>query len=222
MPPPPPRSPPHRVPPRHRPRPTGRLARLRRWLRVNSIGPRRFFPGLGEATVTAAGVHVRDYPFAPSRAYPEAFVAAGDIRGVCFHGPAYLEVAGDFIVVGREHEPALRDLMAARDVPERASDLIWEFLLEPYLDTEVTPEQDARLLACLAARGVPPGEVAAVRSEVGDVMYAYNFNTRLWEWAGFGLHDVLCAMRAFYPPGDFRDFYWRAIGLEARGRDRVA
>ena len=212
------------LPPRHRPRPRGRLARLGRWLRVNSIGVRRFFPGLGEADVrlgedTPPGVRLRDYPFAPSRVYPEAFVAAGDIGSVCFHGPAYLEVDGDFVVVGREHEPRLRALMSAHGIPERRSGLVWEFLLEPYLDTEGSPEQDARLLECLATRGVSPEEVAAVRGEVGDVMYAYNFNTRLWEWAGFGLHDVLCAMRAFYPPRAFRDFYWRAMELEGRGRD---
>ena len=211
------------LPPRHRPRPRGRLARLGRWLRVNNIGARRFFPGLGKVDVclgedTPAGVRLRDYPFAPSRVYPEAFVAAGDIGSVCFHGPAYLEVGDDFVVVSKEHEPELRALMSEHGIPERRSGLIWEFLLEPYLDTELPPEQEAHLLDRLAARGVPPEEVTAVRDEVGDVMYAYNFNTRLWEWTGFGLHDVLCAMRAFYRPADFRDFYWRAIELEGRAR----
>ena len=164
------------------------------------------------------GIRFRNYPFPPSRVYPERFVAGSDIASVCFYGPALVQVGNDFAFVSREREPELRALMARHRIPERPSNYNWDWILSPYLDTEFSEDDIARQALRLSEAGFDAGEVDAIRHEVGDVMWAYNFQTMLWEWAGFGLYDVLSAMRAFYDAADFEDFYWRAMEIEGRTR----
>ena len=72
------------------------------------------------------------------------------------------------------------------------------------------------MLERLLENGFTATEIDAVRAEVKKQMYAYNFDTMLWDWCSLSLSDVLSAMRAKYNKVQFRDFYSRALEIEKR------
>ncbi|MEU5537651.1 hypothetical protein [Streptomyces sp. NPDC020362] len=76
-----------------------------------------------------------------------------------------------------------------RSRPEVRADL-----LEPFLDTVVTPEHQAAALTRLSKGGLAPAEVAGIRDKVAPIMLAYN--AVLWEWHHLGLADLLYAAPA--------------------------
>ena len=191
--------------------------KLLRYLRRGLIPPKRFFPGMGEATVTPDGICIRDYPFAPSVVHPARLLTPADIASVTFGSPPLLQVGDDFVFVSREREAALRVFAKAHRIPERPASYNWSFLLDPYLDTEFDDESRARGAQRLSENGVPPAEVAALREEVGPPMMHYNFGLGVWEWTFFGLYDVTCVMHACLRPAAFADFYARAMEIERRG-----
>lgn len=96
----------------------------------------------------------------------------------------------------------------------------WDWILEPYLDTEFTKENQVRVMKRLNENGIEKLEVNKIRREVGAQMYKYNFDTMLWDWCSLGFVDVLSAMRVKYNKEQFRDFYKRALEIEKRGKYR--
>ena len=191
--------------------------KLLRYLRRGLIPPKRFFPGMGEAAITPEGIHLRDYPFAPSVVHPERLLTPADIASVTFGTPLLLQVGDDFVFVSREREAALRVFAKAHRIPERPVNYNWSFLLDPYLDTDSDDDDRARGELRLTASGIPPAEVAAIRDEVGGPMAYYNFGLMVWEWTFFTLYDVVCVMHACVRPAAFADFYARATAVERRG-----
>lgn len=96
----------------------------------------------------------------------------------------------------------------------------WDWILEPYLDTEFIVENEKRVEQRLLENGIEKREVDEIRTEVGKQMYKYNFDTMLWDWTSLGLVDVLSAMRAKYKKEKFRDFYKRALEIDERGKNK--
>jgi hypothetical protein len=92
----------------------------------------------------------------------------------------------------------------------------WDWLLEPYVDTEYTDEIDLRLTDLLSKNGIYKEEIDIIRDEVKEQMFKYNFDTMLWEWGGLGLSDVLAAMRVKYNKEQFANFYDRAMEIQLR------
>lgn len=88
--------------------------------------------------------------------------------------------------------------------------------MEPFVDTEFTKENEILVVQRLAENGISQKEIDTIRKEVGKPMYAYNFETMLWEWNSLGLTDVLSAMLVKYSNKKFNDFYWRAIAIAKR------
>jgi outer membrane protein assembly factor BamA len=56
----------------------------------------------------------------------------------------------------------------------------WSWLLEPYLDTEYTAEDDEKITNLLIENGFPKQEISKIRNEIEEQMYKYN--SILWEW----------------------------------------
>ncbi|MEU7731421.1 hypothetical protein AB0B78_40440 [Streptomyces sp. NPDC040724] len=79
---------------------------------------------------------------------------------------------------------------------------VWGDLLEPFLDTEFTAEQQAGTLARLSAVGLGPEEVARIREQVGPLMRA--FNSLHWDWHHLGITDLLDAAEADWIPEHLR------------------
>jgi hypothetical protein len=93
----------------------------------------------------------------------------------------------------------------------------WDWITEPFLDTEFSPEAQMATLRLLSERGIAKEETARLRAEIAPTLIKYNFDTMLWEWAHLGLFDVLLAMRAQYNGMQYAEFYHRAIEVEMRG-----
>ncbi|HDZ06412.1 hypothetical protein LCGC14_0520770 [marine sediment metagenome] len=131
-------------------------------------------------------------------------------------GVCKIYAKNDIVFITSEKKEALKQFTEVNDIKLIPHSWNWDWLLEPYLDTEFTKENEDRCLAQLIKNGFAKEEVDAIRKEVEKQMYAYNFDTMLWDWCSLSLSDVLSAMRAKYTKEDFRGFYKRALEIEKR------
>lgn len=90
---------------------------------------------------------------------------------------------------------------------------IWDWILEPFLDTVFTEETDKRINGFLAEYGLGEQEVRSLRQEVKEQMLKYNFDTMLWDWVSLDLSDVLRAMRTKYDKKQFETFFRKAMNI---------
>lgn len=106
------------------------------------------------------------------------------------------------------------------EMPDR--NINWEFLTEPFLDTEPTRGEIERTTQILIRNGFTQDEIANIRLEVEKQMKIYNFESMLMEAESLSIFDVLCAMTgAFKSPKQYEDFYWRAMEIEMRSVGKV-
>ena len=116
----------------------------------------------------------------------------------------------------RAQVPVIFDQAEKNEIEIFESSRSWDWLLEPFLDTEYTEETDQRIISLLKENGFDKQELYMIRNEVKEQMMKYNFDTMLWEWGCLGLQDVLSAMRLKYSKQDFIDFYRRAMEIQLR------
>lgn len=176
-----------------------------------------FFCGLGNVVIHENGIHLTDYPFKPSLAYPERTFSASEISAISSaFGICKVYVANDIIFVSAEKQKKITEFAQRNHIELRPHSWNWDWILEPYLDTELTEESENRIRIALDKVGISQKETDNIREEVGKQMYKYNFDTMLWEWCSLGLYDVLSAMRVKYGEAAFKDFYQRAIEIDKR------
>lgn len=157
------------------------------------------------------------YPFAPASVRRERRLDARRIWAwnPDSSPPALYVDAVESIFVSAEHQDELTAWCDRLSVPKRRPRDVWSFLLEPYLDTEVTPECLARVDGQLRECGFSRAEIASLRARVSRRMLAYN--ALVWEWVHLGHYDVLHAMHSFSFPWTFRRFYWHSMAVAFRG-----
>ncbi|MHA6248925.1 hypothetical protein ACXYMU_13360 [Pontibacter sp. CAU 1760] len=173
--------------------------------------------GIGESKINDSSIQITEYPFKPSSAYPDKLISANLIDAVCLDSyPPFIKKENEAIFISREHLTELEDFVAKNQIPIIQPTNNWMWILEPYLDTEYTDETHRNLINLLAKKGITEDEVKAIRAEVKEQMFKYNFDTMLWEWGMLDLSSVLAAMRVKYDDEQFRDFYWRAMEIEFR------
>ncbi|WP_371675728.1 hypothetical protein [Streptomyces sp. NBC_01276] len=105
-----------------------------------------------------------------------------------------------FVPAGRATE--LERFCARNGIPLRRRPDVWGDLLDPFLDTWFTAEEEAATLDRLDRAGVGRAEVAGIRERVEPLMRAYNH--MLWEWHALGLDDLLAAAAGSLAPGHLR------------------
>ncbi len=95
---------------------------------------------------------------------------------------------------------------------------VWGDLLEPFTDTQLTPEQEAATLNRLGHAGLTNAEITRIRAKVGPLMLAYN--ARHWDWFHLSLADLLDAATTAWLPehlraglGEITSFYTWAMGI---------
>jgi hypothetical protein len=93
--------------------------------------------------------------------------------------------------VSAAQRPALERFARDHAIPLRDRVDVWALLTEPFLDTAHDEAQKEATLVVLEGSGFTRAEVAAVREYLGFPMVALAVAT--WEWAHFGLWDVLQA-----------------------------
>ena len=158
-------------------------------LEVTFADDRVFFPaghlsrigGTFDGTVAASAICDAD----PAAAPPEIRTLSGETL---------------FISAGQREE--LERFCRASQVPIRKRPDIWGGLLEPFVDTELTPEHKAATLTHLRRAGLTDTEISQIRAKVGPLMLAYN--ALHWDWAHLGLADLLDALTTNALPGYLR------------------
>ncbi|GAA0732921.1 hypothetical protein GCM10009430_46560 [Aquimarina litoralis] len=185
--------------------------------RTKKIIPTLLFSGIGVSEINEKDIWVYNYPFEPSFAYPEKRISAKDIVSICIaFGTARVILKEDIIFIAAEKKDDLKTFAHKNNIPLSAYSWNWDWILEPYLDTELTEEYQQQVQVLLLENGFSLNEVQMIRKEVGKQMYRYNFSTMLWEWCSLSLPDVLSAMNALYTKEKFREFYKKALEIEKR------
>jgi hypothetical protein len=173
--------------------------------------------GIGESEILDDEIIIRKYPFEPSAVYPEKAIKANEIEAVsCESYPPFIILKNEIVFISREYQETLKNFTEINGLQKIEETRNWNWLLEPYADTEYTEETHLRLTALLEEHGISKNEIQVIRHEVEDQMLKYNYDTMLWDWVGLGLPDVLAAMRVKYSKEEFRDFYKRAMEIELR------
>ncbi|WP_036155156.1 hypothetical protein [Maribacter forsetii] len=173
--------------------------------------------GIGESEIRESEIVITKYPFEPSIGYPTAILSAKDIDCMSVDFTVCkVHVKNDIIFISSEQKEKLKQFAESNNIRLIPQNWNWDWILEPYLDTEFTKENEQRALERLLENGFTTNEVDTTRAEVKNQMYAYNFDTMLWDWCSLGLSDVLSAMRAKYSKEQFREFYKRALKIEKR------
>ncbi|OYU95722.1 MAG: hypothetical protein CFE21_11325 [Bacteroidetes bacterium B1(2017)] len=168
----------------------------------------------GQLTIGDNFLKLENYPFEPSIAYRQSIIQAEHIQDIDLHSyPPNIRVGNEILFLTREKKDELEEFAKRNKLNTIERPTIWGWILEPFLDTEYTPETDQRLMELLGKYGFSIEQIKYLRAEVETQMLKYNFDTMLWEWGGFDTLDVLKAMRTKYNPHEFRDFYKRAMEI---------
>ncbi|UZR98701.1 hypothetical protein [Chondrinema litorale] len=176
---------------------------------------RYMFGGIGESEIKEKEIIMKNYPFKPSKIFPNAILTVDNIDAICYDAyPPKLKIGNESILISREYAKELEEFTLNNKIPVIEETYNWSWILEPYLDTEYTPETDIRLRNLLTENGIFEDELNEIRNEVGTQMLKYN--AMLWEWGDLNLMDVLHAMKSKYSKKDFNDFYWRAMEIQFR------
>ncbi|NMM48903.1 hypothetical protein [Marinigracilibium pacificum] len=173
--------------------------------------------GIGESEILRSEIKISKYPFEPSSIFPEKVIVANEISAISWNSyPPLIRIDNEVIFISREYSDQLRKFAVRNKIQTFEATRNWDWLLEPYVDTEYTDETDQRLRELLENNGILNEEIDTIRNEVKKQMFKYNFDTMLWDWGGLGLSDVLAAMRVKYNKEQFADFYKRAMEIQLR------
>ena len=169
---------------------------------------------LGQVTIDDDFIQIENYPFEPSIAYRQTIFTPDQIDDIDFKAwPPTIRINDELIFLTSEKKSELEDFAQKHHIKTVERRDIWDGILEPFLDTEYTPEIDQRVTRFLESYGLTTDQVKSLRMEVETQMLKYNFSTMLWEWGGFDASDVLRAMRTKYNQDEFRDFYKRVMAI---------
>ncbi|WNJ20559.1 hypothetical protein [Pontibacter sp. G13] len=173
--------------------------------------------GIGEVQIESDRIRFLQYPFEPSVVFPANTLMASEIHSICPDGyPPMIRVGEELIFISRVHHEALKAFAQRNQLMEFTHTRNWNHLLEPFLDTEYTPDWDRKMTERLMTNGISPAEIRDLRTEVKELILAYNFDTGLMDWANLGLSDVLAAVQKRYDRESFQRFFQRAMEIELR------
>ena len=180
------------------------MAKLLRWDRTR-------------VTLEDSNLRFSNYGFHPASVFPAGSIGTDRISEINLGAwpPQVRLTSGEILFVHPPDKGALLDFIDRHDLPTARRSSVWSALLDPFLDSCEDQETIDQQFAWLAQLGLNRDAVTRWRREVGVAMIAYNFGTRLWEWAILGLYDVLLAQRARLSRAAFADFYARAMQVAA-------
>jgi hypothetical protein len=169
---------------------------------------------MGQLTIGDDFLKVENYPFEPSIAYRQNIFKANQIDDIDAKSyPPTFRIGNELILITSEKKVELEEFATKNNITTVERPWIWDWILEPFLDTELTNETDQRLTRLLESFGLSINQVKSLRAEVETQMLKYNFDAMLWEWGGFGVSDVLRAMRTKYKKDEYEDFYRRVMEI---------
>lgn len=182
--------------------------------RTSKSEVQEFLVSLGQLSFTDDSLTIKNYPFEPSIAYRQNTFLPEQIDDIDFtSNPPTCRIGTELLFLSAEQKTELENFARRNNIKTVERPMIWEWILEPFLDTEFTAETDQKLTEILEKFGLSAEQVRNVRAEVEIQMLKYNFDTMLWEWCGFDASDVLRAMRTKYQKTEFEDFYKRVMKI---------
>ena len=136
--------------------------------------------------------------------------------------PCFRTHDGEYLFVPADQLEALACWGEDNQVAFKSRVDVWSMILDPFLDTELDEAYLSRSRRTLAANGISEEEVSEMRRLVGTRMRLLTYQT--WEWAYFGLFDVLEQMLplTFTTGWAFDRFYDHALELADRGNATIA
>ncbi|NJM90271.1 MAG: hypothetical protein HC847_27170 [Hydrococcus sp. RU_2_2] len=144
-------------------------------------------------------------------------IISGDIVNICIKSaPPTIRVNNELIFVSAKYRQELSDFAERNKIPLSDRVELWDWILEPFLDTEFTDEHKERLYGILEKYDLNRQSVDHLREIVKEQMMKYNFDTMLWEWGMFGALDVLQAMKPKLNTEDFNSFYNQVMEIALR------
>jgi hypothetical protein len=178
-------------------------------------------------TFTETAVEFDQYPFTAASVYPSGRVEPGDIQEILVtpFPPEIWTKHGEILFVDASCKEALQRFAGLHGIPIVNRVDVWGFLLEEFLDTELTREDREIHYRVLQDNGISREEATAIRASVEGLMLAYNFSSFLWEWVHLGLYDLLQAYsgeltgdRYKLTEAQFREAFWNAMRIQRLGR----
>jgi hypothetical protein len=168
----------------------------------------------GETTIGDNFIIFENYPFEPSIAFRQTTFSSDQIDDVDYKSnPPTIKINEELIFLSAQKKGELEEFAIRNKLKTIERPKIWDWILEPFLDTEYTEETDNRLTDLLESYGLAGEMVKSLRAEVEIQMLKYNFDTMLWEWFSLDTLDVLRAMRTKYDKDTYKDFYKRVMKI---------
>ncbi|TVT25206.1 hypothetical protein FNH05_32205 [Amycolatopsis rhizosphaerae] len=167
------------------------------------------------------------YDFPGATVHPTGTLTAGQIRDADWElwRPEIRTTLGETLFVPHEQQAELKQFCLRNDIAGKQRLDIWSDLLEPFLDTEFSPEHVQATDNRLRQAGLSCEEAAGIRRRLTPLMHAYNFDSMLWEWVDLNLYDLLSAATGpLVAPGiqaalgDLAEFYGWAMEIADRRR----
>jgi hypothetical protein len=183
---------------------------------------KQFFAGLGEVTFDIESLTFKNYPFDNSFVAVNSKITRKDIVNICIRSaPPAIRVGNELIFISAEHKEELAAFADRNKISFSDRVEVWDWILEPFLDTEFTKEHKERLYGLLEKYDLDRQNVDRLRETVKEQMMKYNFDTMLWEWGMFGALDVLQAMKPKLNTEDFNSFYNLVMEIALRPDSRT-
>ena len=180
------------------------------------------------ATFDTRGISFTKYPFPAASVYRSGLLAYSAIRDVDPQAapPEIRTFPGETLFVSAEQVDEFKAAIRTANLAIVRRFDVWDLLLEPFLDTEFTLQQQEQTLQVLEQAGIPRHDAADLRRRVERAMLSYNLF--LWEWCHLGLFDLLTATRQglnrlslthLVSRKRYHEFYWEAMRLADQGRN---
>ena len=134
--------------------------------------------------------------------------------------PVIVTTAGEVLLISRTELDELKALCTHQNVPFVQRYDVWSDLLDPFLDTEFSPEfQDANRQRLNQRGNLTDVEIDSIRAEVEEEML--QLSGLAWEWLHYSLADVLSAMKpkTWIGRQKWIAFYVRAMEISMRANN---
>lgn len=173
------------------------------------------------------GIFFQNYAFKAASVYPSGLISYTHIEEVLINAspPEIRTKTGEVLFISAEQKEELEKIVQTNQISITCRIDVWAYILEPFLDTEFTPEEEENTLRLLEENNISRQECEKVRAYVSNAMYSYNITSGLWDWAHLGLYDVLAALsgdlsghRHKLSEEDFRNFYYYSMEIAKRAK----
>jgi hypothetical protein len=138
------------------------------------------------------------YDFRGATVHPGGMVTPARIRDADWKAirPEVRTTLGETLFIPHEQAADLEEFCQRHGIARRPRPDTWDDLLEPFLDTWFDAEHERATVQRLGEAGFSLEEVTGIRQRLTPLMFAYNFDAMVWEWAYLGLFDLLTAANA--------------------------